>query len=122
MNKISTLTAAVMCSVAAPTPLAALAVPAADMDNTRPGLSQSDVLLSSIQELQLLHDDTPLCVHIHVIAMAILACGRVIAVSIAFRLDHLVARHSLQRDRSHEILAKRRVIRGKQASTAQQGD
>src|SRR5215472_8946504 len=50
--------------------------------------------------------DVPRRVHKDVIAITVLAGCRVVAVGVAFRVDHLIARQSVQRDRRLEVLAR----------------
>src|SRR5262249_40500482 len=59
---------------------------------------------------ELLDYDAPLVVHKDVIAITVLAGCRVVAVGVAFRVDHLIARKSLQRDRRLEVLARRGTL------------
>jgi hypothetical protein len=62
-----------------------------------------------------LHDDPALGIDKHVIAVAIFAGRRVVAIRIALGIDDLVARHALQGYRGAKILAHG-VVRGKRES------
>jgi hypothetical protein len=56
-----------------------------------------------------------------VVAIAIFALRRVIAVSITFRVNHFVARLSLQGNRRRKVFGEGRAIRGEQGCAAQHG-
>ena len=68
---------------------------------TRDERMDSDALVNSSK---LLDYDTPAGVDVDVIAIAVLARCCVVAVSIAFLINHLITRKSLQCDRSLEVL------------------
>src|SRR5215469_946128 len=55
---------------------------------------------------KLLHYDAPRWVHKDVIAISVLAGCRVVAVGVAFRVNHLITRIAVQRDRRLEILTR----------------
>src|SRR5438132_11621851 len=60
--------------------------------------------------LELLHDDAAARIHEHVIATAVPARSRVVAVPVARGGHDLVAGHALQRDRRSQILAHCRLL------------
>src|SRR5882724_12088543 len=71
--------------------------------------------------LEFLHDNPALRVHIHVITVTVLAGRGVVAVSIAFGVDHLIAGHPLQCNGRFEILAECRIFGRQNRSATDRG-
>src|SRR5579859_4255154 len=59
---------------------------------------------------QLLHDDASAGIQVHMVAVAVATGGRVIAVAVALRVDHRVARLSVQDDGRGQVLAEGRLF------------
>src|SRR5215472_5834957 len=69
---------------------------------------------------KLLDRHTPGRIHINVVAVAVLARCCVVAVGIALRIHHLIARKPVQRDRSLQVLARWRTLGGDRTAQAEQ--
>src|SRR6267378_5347564 len=83
-------------------------------DNLRDTLDRCGTLLADCSS-NLLYDDPALGIDEHVIAVAVFAGRRVVAIGIAPGVDDLVARHALQGNRGAKVLAHG-IVRGKRES------